>query len=1384
MPALIPVPSKLLKFASAVARWLLVLTLSAWILLAAIWGALHWVIVPRIGDFRVLVERQASMALGMPVKIGDITAQSSGLIPSFEFSDVRLFDAQGKDALVLGRVVLAVSPQSALSLSFDQLYIDGPQLDVRRLLDGKFIVAGVVLAGSSSQDDGKVADWLFSQKEVVIRNGVVRWSDERNPQAPLTLSQVDFVLRNGFRQHDLRLDATPDPLLGSRFTLMGKFRQPLWSVQTGYWQDWSGQMFGNFDRVDVAALSRYASPDIKVGRGTGALRAWVDIRKGRAELAVADLALADVSTRIGGQSSALELHSLGGRLGGKLKPDGFEFHSQDLVMQKTLGQAWPGGNFKLEQSGRKFELEIDKLDLALIAQVAEQLPIGEDVRAKLSAINPKGRIDGIRANWMGEIDAPEKFGIKGKVTDLELSSAGPKTPGIRGLTADFDLTESAGRVKVEVIAGAVELPGFLEDPKVPLTDLKADVQWKREAEHIVAQSTNLKFSNSDAQGEGQFKWQTSTPNAALGRGRFPGVLDLQVAMSRFEGASVHRYLPVAILPEVRAYVREAVRKGQASNVKFKIKGDLYDMPFQSAKQGEFSISATVADVNFAFVPPRFAEEGALPWPELTQISGEFLIDRLQLQLKNASGRLAGKSGVTPLQIVKAEGQIPDLLHSPTVMISGDAKGLMSSMLALVNDSPLRLLSAGALSEMTASGQGELKLKLNIPLGAFNRTAIQGNVAFTDSDVQVSAKAPALTQAKGVVNFNERGFQIPNLQARIYGGDVAIQGGSPNFGKADASSSAGSLGKAGVFSGVVLQAKGNLNAEALRQAKDLGLVHKLAQQATGATDYTAALKFGVGGADVSVASNLTGLALALPPPFAKSAESAMPVRIQITNTLEASAAAGRGPPRLTDHVQIDFPKIASIAYVRDLTGDVARVLSGSIAVGLAGDETVLLPAQGVAANINLAVLDLDAWSQVFTQTAGLRAADIAGVATPAPAGGSAPGAAVNPALAYLPTTLAVRAGELSTGGRKFHQVVVGASREASIWRANLESTEFSGYAEYRQPAGGSPGRIYARLARLTLAASSEKEVEALLDEPPANIPALDIMVDDLELRGKKFGRVEIEAINRVAGTAREWRLAKFNVQMPEATFTATGNWATLNAQNRPVTAAPARAGAERRRTVMNFKLDINDSGALLARVGMKDVVRMGKGKLEGQVAWVGSPLALDYPSLGGNVNVNVESGQFLKADPGIAKLLGVLSLQSLPRRLALDFRDVFSEGFSFDFVRGDISIDQGIAVTNNLQMKGVNAAVLMEGRADIAKETQDLRVVVVPEINAGTASLIATVINPAIGLGTFLAQLILRRPLIETATQEFHVDGTWIDPRVVRVNRKTDNAADVKVEPAR
>jgi uncharacterized protein YhdP len=197
--------------------------------------------------------------------------------------------------------------------------------------------------------------------------------------------------------------------------------------------------------------------------------------------------------------------------------------------------------------------------------------------------------------------------------------------------------------------------------------------------------------------------------------------------------------------------------------------------------------------------------------------------------------------------------------------------------------------------------------------------------------------------------------------------------------------------------------------------------------------------------------------------------------------------------------------------------------------------------------------------------------------------------------------------------------------------------------------------------------------------------------------------------------------------------------------------------------------LRDSGGLLARLGTPDAIRGGEGRLEGDVSWQGSPITLDYASMDGKMNLLVEKGQFLKTEPGAARLLGVLNLQALPRRLTLDFRDVFSEGFAFDFVRGDVRIEKGIALTNNLQMKGVVAGALIEGRADIVRETQNLKVVVVPEINAGTASLYVATINPLVGLTSYLAQMVLSKPLVRAGTSEFHIDGTWADPRVTKVD---------------
>ncbi len=617
--------------------------------------------------------------------------------------------------------------------------------------------------------------------------------------------------------------------------------------------------------------------------------------------------------------------------------------------------------------------------------------------------------------------------------------------------------------------------------------------------------------------------------------------------------------------------------------------------------------------------------------------------------------------------------------------------------------------------------------------------------------------------------------VVGAQARALGGDLRLEGGTRPAAPGEPAM-------------VQLRASGVVTADGLRQARELGFVSRLARDFTGSTAYQLALGFRGGPPEVLITSNLQGLALNLPAPLNKGAEALLPLKYENTFTREARApaAAPAAPQRAQEVLNVDLGRVGVVTFVRQhVDGREPQVLRGAIAVGLGAGESVALPEEGVTANLKLGHFDVQAWEDALERLAGTAtpsptaaapsaSAPVSAAVTPAASSAAPP---ASPAPGYLPTVVALRARQLSFEGRTLHNVVVGGSRDDRVWRANVSADELNGYFEYRQPQDTGAGRLHARLARLSIAAAAASQVEALLEDQPGNIPALDIVVDDFELKGRKLGRLEIEAINRGTGTVvreggiREWRLNKLQLRTPEAVFTASGNWAAVNAQAVPA-GQPRRdpAPGERRRTAMKFELEIADAGGLLTRFGMRDVVRRGRGSMEGSVSWIGSPLAFDYPTLTGNFNVTVEAGQFLKADPGLAKLLGVLSLQSLPRRLALDFRDVFSQGFTFDFVRGDVTIEQGMAATNNLQMKGVNAAVLMDGKADIARETQDLKVMVVPEINAGTASLVATVINPAIGLGTFLAQWFLRQPLMRAATQEFHVTGTWSDPRVTRVPR--------------
>jgi len=1342
---------------AGIARWSLGLLLAFWLLLATVWGVLHGVIVPRISDYRPQLENLAARTLGVPVRIGAITARSEGLMPVVELGRVTLLDPEGRVALALPRVVVAVSPRSLLRLGVEQLYIDAPQLEARRDAAGQLWIAGLALP-EAGEGDSPAADWLFSQTEIVIRGGQLRWTDELRQAPPLALRDVDLLLRNQGWRHQLRLDATPDSEWGSRFTLSAHFREPLLSAHEGNVRRWSGQAYADFAQLDVARLGQYIDlQGASVSQGRGTLRAWIDVQRGQVAKITTDLSLSAVETRLRADLPPLALRALQGRLTLERLSGGYALHGQALGFETGDGLRWPAGQFSLRHSqaqgaaaelgalGEQGELRFEQLDLAIAAQLASRLPLDESARQRLLALAPRGQVKALQAHWRGPMDKPLQYQVSGEVQDLALAeqaaAKGTGVPGVDGLQAKFTLNQAGGSAQLSMTGGTLRLPGVFEEPVLPLDHLSGALRWQVQGEQIEVQARDLRFGNADAEGEAQASWHTGQGAAT----RFPGVLALTGTLRNADGSRVHRYLPLDIPANARHYVRDSVQSGRASRVRFKVEGDLHKLPFAQPGTGEFHIAADLHDVTYAYVPTSVQSAGQKPWPALTQLSGELVFDRASMAVRNAQGRVAGHPR---MQLQRIEARIPDLAHT-RVDVQAEGRGELAEMLGFVAASPVAGFTEHVMDNAQASGAAQLKLHLDLPVDHLEQSKVQGSVALAGNSLRLMPEVPLLSQIHGSVQFSDTGFSLTSLQARALGGPVRFEGGLQLLPAAAPVSQ----------SPLKLHATGTASAEGLRAATELGVLADIARSAQGQADYMLDLGLRRGTPEINVTSNLQGLALDLPAPLGKPAASTLALRF--AHTVAPSAlvpvAANAEPPPLHDEIALQWGDVARLRYVRDAAVSPAKVLRGALAVGSPA-PVLEIPERGVHAQAALGEVDIDAWQQALQR---MLPADTAAPAA-APADAAAQTKADAALQAYLPDTAALSVHRLKAGGRSLNALSASGTRHGGLWNAKVEARELSGFVEYREGHAADPaGQVYARLARLSVPQSvatdtTEGEAESLPSKQPRSLPALDIAVEALEVFGRPLGRFEVQARNRQSATdpaRREWQLSQFNITAPEARLVASGSWG-------PQPGAPARP-----RTALRFALEIGDAGALLERFAMPGVIRNGRGRLDGQIAWNGSPLAPDYRSMNGQMHLDMASGQFLQAEPGLAKLLGVLSLQALPRRLTLDFRDVFSKGFSFDFVRGDVQVAQGIARTNNLQMKGVNAAVLMEGQADMQQETQNLHVVVVPEINAGTASLVATAINPVIGLSSFLAQILLRGPLIAAATKEFRIDGSWSDPQV-------------------
>ena len=329
------------------------------------------------------------------------------------------------------------------------------------------------------------------------------------------------------------------------------------------------------------------------------------------------------------------------------------------------------------------------------------------------------------------------------------------------------------------------------------------------------------------------------------------------------------------------------------------------------------------------------------------------------------------------------------------------------------------------------------------------------------------------------------------------------------------------------------------------------------------------------------------------------------------------------------------------------------------------------------------------------------------------------------------------------------------RSAGAWSGHLDSPNVAGDIVWTPTGRGS---LVARLARLSVAQAAHPDQVQV--QSSAELPALDVTAERFEFRGRWLGKLELLA--RPHGDA--WRIERLDISNGHAKFASTGLW-------RPTGDGPL--------TTLDVKLESENLNALFAQFGYGDYLKRGEGSLEGTLVWPGYPYDFALAALAGHFKVEAKRGQFAKIEAGAGKLLGLLSLQSLPRRALLDFRDVFSEGFAFDRMHGNVKIAHGVLITDDFEISGPSAFVALSGEVSLPEETQTLTMRVVPEVSEGIALAATLIGTPVLGLSTLLVSKLLRNPLGKVVAYEYRVTGSWDNPQVARTSAPSPKAAEAK-----
>ncbi len=298
--------------------------------------------------------------------------------------------------------------------------------------------------------------------------------------------------------------------------------------------------------------------------------------------------------------------------------------------------------------------------------------------------------------------------------------------------------------------------------------------------------------------------------------------------------------------------------------------------------------------------------------------------------------------------------------------------------------------------------------------------------------------------------------------------------------------------------------------------------------------------------------------------------------------------------------------------------------------------------------------------------------------------------------------------------------------------------------------GPVSPLHLRLQQLHLLSNEEPSAERG-EWKAAGIPDMDLQVADFAYDDMQLGSVALQSQSHDEQVS--FKMFKVNSDI----FVITGEGAWNEGGN----------------TFFSFNLNSSNLGGMMKRLGFASVIEQGKAMASGKLWWAGAPTDVSLAGLNGQLRVKIQDGTMVDVEPGAGRLLGILSIPALPRRLFLDFRDLFTEGLAFSSINGDIRIEQGEAYTSNLKLESVPASILVTGRTGLVMQDFEQDLYVVPNVRDTVSIASALAWGPQVAAVVALLQQIFKSDISAATMSQYHISGSWLNPQIEQIRKGED-----------